>query len=100
MRIAMVGGLDRNETLFQQLAKRQGHSLQIHSGRLCGRGAGELRTLVERSDLVVLTPDVNSHGAVQLGKKLSREHDRPFVILRTCGVARFRALLDELGTAA
>lgn len=96
MHITMIGGLDRNERLLRDLAHSQGHSLEMHSGRMCGRGALELRALVERSDFVILTPDVNSHGAVQLGKKLAREQKRPWVILRTCGVARFRTLLEGL----
>ncbi|WP_373048681.1 DUF2325 domain-containing protein [Vulgatibacter sp.] len=98
MRIAMIGGLDRNERLFEQLAATYGHELEFHGGHMSGRGAGELRSLVERAELVVLTPDVNSHGAVQLGKKAARESERPFVVLRTCGVSRFRALLDALAT--
>ena len=96
MRIAMIGGLDRNERLLQDLAAARGHVLEFHGGHMKGRGAGDLRTLVERAELVVLTPDVNSHGAVQLGKRVAREAGRTFVILRTCGVARFRTLLDDL----
>jgi len=100
MRIAMIGGLDRNERLLQDLAAGYGHHLEFHGGHMRGRGAGELRALVERADLVVLTPDVNSHGAVQLGKKVAREAGRHFVILRTCGVARFRTLLDAIEARA
>jgi hypothetical protein len=96
MRIAMVGGLDRNEALLTKLAAEAGHELEFHHGRLAGRGADVLRSLALRTDLLVLTPDVNSHGAVQLGKRLAREVGRPYVVLRTCGVARFRALLDAL----
>lgn len=96
MNIAMIGGLDRNERLLRDLAHAHGHRLETHQGRMSGRGAMELRSLVERSDFVILTPDVNSHGAVQLGKKWAREQGRPWVILRTCGVARFRTLLDAL----
>jgi Uncharacterized protein conserved in bacteria (DUF2325) len=96
MRIAMIGGLDRNERLLQDLARSHGHHLEFHTGHMRGRGAGELRALVERADLVLLTPDVNSHGAVQLGKRVAREAGRHFVVLRTCGVARFRTLLEAL----
>jgi hypothetical protein len=98
MRIAMVGGLDRNEALLVRLAAESGHELEFHHGRMAGRGADTLRSLAQRSDLLVLTPDVNSHGAVQLGKRLAREVNRPYVVLRTCGVARFKALLEELAT--
>lgn len=96
MNIAMIGGLDRNERLLRELAHTWGHRLEMHSGRMCGRGTIELKALVERADFVILTPDVNSHGAVQLGKKWAREQGRPWVILRTCGVARFRTFLEAL----
>jgi len=96
MRIAMIGGLDRNERLLADLAARFGHKLEFHGGHMRGRGADGLRALVERADLVVLTPDVNSHGAAQLGKRLAREAGRSVVVLRTCGVRRFRALLEAV----
>ena len=96
MRIAMIGGLDRNERLLQDLAAGHGHELEFHGGHMSGRGAGDLRSLIERAELIVLTPDVNSHGAVQMGKRLAREAGRNFVVLRTCGVSRFRMLLDAL----
>ena len=100
MRIAMIGGLDRNERLLRDLAAERGHQLEFHGGHMRGRGADELRALVERAELVILTPDVNSHGAVQLGKRAAREAGRDFVVLRTCGVSRFRTLLDGLAVAA
>ncbi|MFN7133974.1 MAG: DUF2325 domain-containing protein [Myxococcales bacterium] len=96
MHIAMIGGLDRNERLFERLAAEHGHTLELHDGKLAGRGGDALRSLVTRAQLVVLTPDVNSHGAVQLGKRVAREYGVPFVVLRTCGTSRFRALLDGL----
>lgn len=98
MRIAMIGGLSRNDRLFETLAQEQGHSLELHDGHVSGRGSGNLRSVVTRADLVVLTPDVNSHAAVQQGKRLAREYGVPFVVLRTCGVSRFRALLDAIAT--
>lgn len=100
MRIAMIGGLDRNERLLREIAEDRGHTLEFHSGNVNGRGAQDLRSLVERAELVVLTLDINSHGAVQLGKRLAREAERPWVVLRTCGVARFRTLLDALDRRA
>lgn len=100
MRIAMIGGLDRNERLLEELARQRGHELEFHHGRMAGRGADGLRSLIERAELVILTPDVNSHGAVQLGKRVARESGRQVVVLRTCGVSRLRAVLDGLEAAA
>ncbi len=100
MRIAMIGGLSRNDRLFESLAKEHGHTLELHDGHVSGRGTDALRSVVTRAELLVLTPDVNSHAAVQLGKRLARELSVPFVVLRTCGVSRFRALLEALDARA
>ena len=71
MRIAWIGGLERNERELERIAVRGGHGLEFHSGHVGGRGAGDLRAMIERSDLVVILTDVNSHGAVLLAKKMA-----------------------------
>ncbi len=97
MRIVIVGGLDRNVPLLERLSKRAGHRLEAHDGHLDGRAAVEaLRARIERADVVVVPLDINSHGAVQLAQRLGREAARPVVVLRTSGVARYKALLEEL----
>jgi len=96
MRIGWIGGRERNETQLDRIAEKSGHVLEFHSGHVGGRGAGDLRALVERSDLVVIVTDVNSHGAVLLAKKLAQRMGRASLVIRRCGTARFRALLDAL----
>jgi len=96
MRIGWIGGRERNETRIARIAERSGHALEFHSGHVGGRGAGDLRALVERSDFVIIVTDVNSHGAVLLAKKLAQRWGRASLVIRRCGSARFQALLDEL----
>jgi hypothetical protein len=38
MRIGLIGGLDRSESSYRDIAARIGHSLAFHSGRVGGRG--------------------------------------------------------------
>jgi hypothetical protein len=96
MRIAFIGGLHRNENQIVEIAEKAGHQLDFHPGVVGGRGAGELRSAIERADLVIIVTDVNSHGAVLLAKKLCQKLGRGTLVLRRCGAARFRQLLDAL----
>jgi hypothetical protein len=88
--------LDRNEALFRALAEAQGHELDFHPGHVGGRGADVLRRAVERAELVVIVTDLNSHGAVQGARAAARRFDRPVLLLRKCGAARFQTLLDAI----
>jgi Uncharacterized protein conserved in bacteria (DUF2325) len=94
MNIALVGGVEHQTVTLDLVARRAGHRLECHGGHMGGRGAQVLRTMIERADLVVLQTTVNSHGAMYLAKRLARQLGKPFVVVRTCGPARFEALLD------
>lgn len=96
MRIGWIGGRERNEGQLFKIAEQRGHRLEFHSGHVGGRGAGDIRALVERSDFVVIVTDVNSHGAVLLAKKMAQRAGRASLVIRRCGNARFQALLDAL----
>lgn len=96
MRIGWIGGRERNETQLERIASRSGHFLEFHSGHVGGRGADGIRTLVERSDFIVIVTDVNSHGAVLLAKKIAQQVGRSSIVLRRCGTSRFQALLEAI----
>jgi hypothetical protein len=96
MRIGIIGGLDRSESNYVRLAEKLGHELLVHSGHLGGRGAQALEGLLERSDVVVVVTDVNSHGALTLARRRLREVGRTPLLLRKCGFTRFNALLLAL----
>jgi hypothetical protein len=98
MHIGLVGGLDRSETQYRQLAQRAGHSIEWHTGDLAGRGAGTLEALVDRSDVVIVVTAVNSHGAVWRARKLAKLRGKRLLLLARCGVSRFGSLLAELST--
>jgi len=96
MRIGWVGGLTRSEAQLERMAANAGHMLEFHSGDVGGRGASDLRSLIERVDFVMIITDINSHGAVILAKRLAQKLGRGAVVVRSSGVSRFQAFLDAL----
>jgi hypothetical protein len=98
MRIAWIGGVERNEVQLGKMALAAGYHVEFHSGHIGGRGAGELRAMVERADFVVILTDVNSHGAVLLAKKVCRQLGRATLLTRRCGPARFQRLIEALAS--
>ncbi|HYP89598.1 MAG TPA: DUF2325 domain-containing protein [Polyangiaceae bacterium] len=98
MNIALVGGLDRSEGQYRQLAERAGHSIEWHTGDLAGRGADTLDSMIERSDVVIVVTSVNSHGAVWRARKLAKLRRKQLLLLARCGVSKFGSVLSELST--
>ena len=96
MRIGIVGGLDRVESLYGQLAEEAGHEAVFHDGHVGGRGTQALARLVDGCDVVVVVTDVNSHGAVQFARRRMRRRGRTPLLLRRFGPARFVTLLAAL----
>jgi hypothetical protein len=96
MKIVWIGGLTRNEGLYEREAAEFGHVLEHHDGRVGGRGTTALRNAIERADLVIAITDVNSHGAMKTARTLARELGRPFVLVKTGGTAHFRSLMASL----
>lgn len=98
MHIGLIGGLDRNAPHYEEQARSRGHSVEWHSGIVAGRGSDALAAIVERSDLVVIVTEVNSHAGVLGARRLAKERGKQCVLMRKMGAARFRALLDEYGS--
>jgi hypothetical protein len=96
MRIAVIGGMDRNAPHLEQLARSRGHELEHHTGRT-GGGTHAIRRMIERADVVLVLLDVNSHNGAHAAKSAARDLGRRIVVLRQCGVARVREIIDGLG---
>ena|SRR5689334_13185047 len=96
MRIGWVGGLTRNDAIYERMAATAGHTIEFHNGRVGGRGADDLRRLIERADFVVILTEINSHGGVTQAKRLAQKLGRGTMVIRACGVARFEAFLEAL----
>ena len=100
MHIGLVGGIDRNAHHYVEMAKAGGHSVECHTGHLAGRGVDTLTAMIDRSDLIVVITDVNSHGGMWSARRISRARGRRCVLVRRLGASRFRELLGELDEAA
>jgi len=98
MHIGLIGGLERGEQRYAALAESEGHSFEAHGGHLAGRGGEILESIVERSDLVIVVTDVNSHAAVLGARRHARALGRPCLLVRRFGLARFRHLLEEISS--
>lgn len=99
MRIGIVGGVERNEADYRQIAARAGHSLAFHSGHVGGRGSATLSELIRGVGLLIVVTDVNSHGAVQQARRLARKNGTPLLLHRRCSPARFAAIVAGLEPA-
>jgi len=96
VRIAVIGGLRRNEAEIERRADAGGHTAEFHTGRVGGRHALELEAIVERCDLAIIVTTVNSHGAMHIAKKIAARHGRRAMIARTCSPSRFSTILGTL----
>jgi hypothetical protein len=96
MHIAVVGGLDRHVASLEKQAAGAGHVAEFHHGRVGGRHAEDLESIVHRSNVVVIVIGVNSHGAVSIAKKAARRSGATVLIVRTCGPSRFEQILASL----
>ncbi|HEX4461845.1 MAG TPA: DUF2325 domain-containing protein [Polyangia bacterium] len=100
MRIGLVGGLDRNEWSYKQMAREAGHEVEFHTGHVGARGNISLENLINRVDMLIIATDVNSHGAVLLARRLVRARGIALTIVRRCGPSRFLELLATLDRPA
>ncbi len=98
MHVGIVGGMDRAAPHYLSAARERGHSVECHTGNLAGTGPSTLEAMVQRSDLVFIITDLNSHGAVWHARRLARKYPCSLVFVRKLGVARFRELVDAHDT--
>jgi hypothetical protein len=100
MRIGWVGGLDRSRSLFEEVAERAGHSLEMHEGHIGGRGTMALEGVVARCDVLVIVTELNSHGAVLNAKKMARRSGRRTLIVRKGSVTSLERVIASLAPGA
>jgi hypothetical protein len=97
MRIGIVGGVDRSASSLQDIARANGHQLELHTGDLTSAAAAStLRALVGRAELVVVVTDVNSHNGVRTARREARRQQRSLKLVRRMGPTQFAALLHGL----
>ena len=92
MRIGIGGGAERTADRLCSAAAAAGHQLEFHDGHMRGTAAERLRAMIERSDMVVIVTEINSHGAVQQARSLASRAHRPVHLVRRFGTSQLRAL--------
>jgi hypothetical protein len=95
VRIAVIGGLERHEAEISRRADILGHAVEFHRGRVGGRHAGELESMVQRCELTIIV-----HGAMYIAKKAAARHGRPALHVRTCSPSSFSMILDSFASRA
>lgn len=98
MRIGIVGGLDRSGPELERAARKAGHQVEFHTGKLQGPSSGALESLIDRSDVVVFVTGINSHAALHRTKDYMRRSGREAVFVRNAGISAFRRVLADLST--
>jgi hypothetical protein len=89
-----VGGRPAQIGNLRALAERAGATFLHHDGGVEERG-GLLPGLVSRADAVLFPVDCVSHAAMSLVRRLCRQAGKPFVPLRSAGLAPFCAALNN-----
>jgi len=97
LRIVVVGGHKRSMQRLVERGRIAGWKIERHSEEIKGRGVEDLRFQIGRSDIVVITARVNSHGSMFLAKEWARRLGRLIIIIRRenfeeleATIARFR----------
>ncbi len=98
MRVAFVGGMDRNESALIAAGRQRGIDVEVHYGDVRGRGADALAGVVARADHVIVVTGTNSHGGVKLAKQYAHAHGKQVWIMRACGLALAKRVLDDVAT--
>jgi len=97
--ILYVGGRPAQIGHLRALAERFGAMFLHHDGGLEERG-GLLPGLVSRADSILFPVDCVSHSAMSLVKRLCQQAGKPFIPLRSAGLAPFCAALKNTAPGA
>lgn len=97
-RVAFVGGLDRLEPAIVEAGRCLGVDVEVHRGNVHGRGSDALERVIRRADRVVVVTGLNSHGGVLTAKRIARRFGVEVEIVKNCGIATARELLERSAT--
>lgn len=96
MRIAIIGGREKNQVDLIQIAEAAGYELEFHDGYSSGRGSHVIRNVVSRAELVVIITEINSHSGVFIAKREAQRFKKPTMVIRNFSSARLRGLIAAL----
>ena len=94
LRILYVGGRQQTVLRLRTLVAGWNGNLIHHDGGI-ERSIDELASVLIRADAVVFPTDCVSHAAAKAVKRLCKQAMKPFIPLRTSGIASFIASLAD-----
>ncbi|GGF70334.1 hypothetical protein GCM10007301_32630 [Azorhizobium oxalatiphilum] len=94
-RLLYVGGRPRQIEQVRALVEGLGGALMVHDGGM-EENTTLLPGLISQADVALFPVDCVSHLASTQVKRLCRDAGKPFVPLRTSGLASFAAVLPDL----
>jgi hypothetical protein len=96
MRIAIIGGREKNEVELSRVAAQANYELEFHHGHIVGRAISAIRNIIARADLVVIVTGINGHMAVNLSKAEARALGKPMLLISRLSSARLKGLVGAL----
>jgi hypothetical protein len=100
LHIGWIGGVEGSETMLRRAAEREGHTFELHAGKMRGRGGDGLDRVIARCDVLVIVLDVNSHQAVWRAREVARKIGTPTVFVRRPSLAVLQRVMREHAAAA
>ncbi len=94
-RVAVIGGLDRMESVYRQVVERLGGEFEFHCGRVKD-GCQSVQGLVNRSDYVIYITTINSHASMRATKTICKKNCKRFIALKERGAGSLERKLKEV----
>ena len=94
-RVAVIGGLDRMESIYRQVVEKLGGEFEFHCGRVKD-GCQSVQGLISRSDYVIYITTINSHASMRATKTICKKSCKRFIALKERGAGSLERRLREV----
>jgi hypothetical protein len=98
-RILYVGGMDRLEQHYRNLMEKEFNGIFEHHNGDYSNGNGPLEEMIRRAELVLCPVNCNSYNACLCVKKLCKELNKPFIMLRSAGLGSLKRAIFQFTEA-
>ncbi len=98
-RILYVGGMDRLEHHYRDLVEKEFNGIFEHHNGDWSNGNSRLEEMIGRAELVLCPVNCNSHNACLCVKKLCKELNKPFIMLRSSGIGSLKRAIFQFTEA-
>jgi hypothetical protein len=93
MCIALIGGMDRLDKHYMEVAKQAGFSLQIFT-----RSQTNIAAKLKKADVMVIFTNKISHRVKFEAMSAAKAHGIPVIMQHSCGVCTLRSCLECFAT--